>query len=562
MSLAVRLLLALGAVALFVSALVGFSAREVARREAERAFEQRIEAAIDGARDELVWEAGNLSELLSPLCKHDSIVDHTLLDLERAGGDVDRLPPGRGIALREIVPSQKKALRLDDLSLVTGDGQIIGASDTKRLGTRDASLAQLLREPAGHPRLVRRAGAARIQIHCARSSSGVTLGLVGARDVEPILRRVGAAYGVALSLDDSPSETGALVREIDIVEIPGLEVKAAISRQPLHEALAQIDSSIFLTGAIALLLSVAVAVFVARGLSKPIVELARQTREVVRGNPRPVEGKGGRELVQLAKSFNQTIDELSSMRRRLSRTERIAARREVARQVAHEIKNPLAPIRAAVETLRRLRARGSPEFDAYFDEATKTVLDEVHRIKNIVSEFTKFARMPPPRFERIDLGELARGVVSLHDVPADESGPRVELVEGDVPAIMGDRDQLIQVLTNLVQNGIEAAAAVRDDPEVVVLIARASDREVRIEVQDNGPGIDPSVRDRLFEPYISTKPEGTGLGLAIVQTVLHEHGAEIGFRDGDGGGTIFEVVLPIDGPPLLTKAPNITGESG
>jgi len=94
------------------------------------------------------------------------------------------------------------------------------------------------------------------------------------------------------------------------------------------------------------------------------------------------------------------------------------------------------------------------------------------------------------------------------------------------------------------------------------LIARASDREVRIEVQDNGPGIDPSVRDRLFEPYISTKPEGTGLGLAIVQTVLHEHGAEIGFRDGDGGGTIFEVVLPIDGPPLLTKAPNITGESG
>src|SRR5262245_41273573 len=233
MSLAVRLLLALGAVALFVSALVGFSAREVARREAERAFEQRIEAAIDGARDELVWEAGNLSDLLSPLCKHDSIVDHTLLDFERAGGDVDRLPPGRGIALREIVPSQKKALRLDDLSLVTGDGQIIGASDTKRLGTRDASLAQLLREPPGHPRLVRRAGAARMQIHCARSSSGVTLGLVGARDVEPILRRVGAAYGVALSLDDSPSESGALVREIDIVEIPGLEVKAAISRQPL-----------------------------------------------------------------------------------------------------------------------------------------------------------------------------------------------------------------------------------------------------------------------------------------------------------------------------------------
>jgi signal transduction histidine kinase len=564
MSLAVRLLLALGAVALFVSALVGFSAREVAQQEAERSFEQRIEAAIAGARDELVWEADSLSELLAPLCKHDSFVDHTLLDLERAGGDVDKLPEGRGISLREIVPAQRKALRLDELSVVSGDGHIIGSSDSKRLGTRDPSLGRLLREETGRARLVWRGGDARLQIHCSRASSGVTLGLVGARDVAPILKRVGTAYGVTLSLKGAtaPAEPGALERELVIAQIPGLEVKAAISRQPLHETLAHIDSSILLSGAIALLLSVAVAVLVARGLSRPIAELAQQTREVVRGNPHPVRGRGGRELTLLAKSFNQTINELSSMRRRLARTERIAARREVARQVAHEIKNPLAPIRAAVETLRRLRARGSPEFDAYFDEATKTVLDEVHRIKNIVSEFTKFARMPPPRFERIELGELAASVVGWRDAPPGESGPRVELVDEAEVAIMADHDQMVQMLTNLVDNGIEAASPVRDDPEVVVTISRVSEREVRIEVRDNGPGIDPSVRNRLFEPYVSTKAEGTGLGLAIVQTIVHEHGADISCRDSEEGGAVFEVVLPIDGPPLLDKAPNITGESG
>src|SRR6185369_3233751 len=105
---------------------------------------------------------------------------------------------------------------------------------------------------------------------------------------------------------------------------------------------------------------------------------------------------GGRELEELAAAFNQTIADLVQLRKRLATTERIAARREIGRRVAHEIKNPLAPIRAAVETLRRLRARDDPAFDDYFDEATRTVLSEVFRITNIVTEFTRFARLPAP----------------------------------------------------------------------------------------------------------------------------------------------------------------------
>src|SRR5207248_9015248 len=131
--------------------------------------------------------------------------------------------------------------------------------------------------------------------------------------------------------------------------------------------------------------------------AEPIVSLAEQARRVVIGDPVPIEGRGGRELEQLAQSFNRTIADLAALRKRLAATERIAARREIARQVAHEIKNPLAPIRAAVETLRRLRARSDPAFDDYFDEATRTVLDEVYRITKIVSEFTEFARLPAPQ---------------------------------------------------------------------------------------------------------------------------------------------------------------------
>src|SRR5690606_18072220 len=224
MSLAIRLLLALGAVAVLVTALVGIQARNVARREVEHGFEQRISAAVHGARSELVREARTLSELLEPMCKHDSFVDHTLVELEKAGGRVEELPAGRGLALRRMVPEQKKALRLDELILLSGSGEVVGASDDARLGTRARSPAEKIRQPAGRPTLSWRDGKARIVVHCARTSGEVTLGLVGAREVEPILARIGDAYGVVLSLEGAaapPTGAGSLVKMIQIEEIPG-----------------------------------------------------------------------------------------------------------------------------------------------------------------------------------------------------------------------------------------------------------------------------------------------------------------------------------------------------
>jgi len=259
-----------------------------------------------------------------------------------------------------------------------------------------------------------------------------------------------------------------------------------------------------------------------------------------------------------ARGRDGIVAELDAARQRLARTERIAARREVAKQVAHEIKNPLAPIQASIETLRRLRDRGSPEFDNYFDEATRTVLAEVRRISSIVREFSEYARLPAPRFAPVDLEAVLRSVASLHDAPHVTGGPRVTVDATPCSPIVGDTDQLTQVFTNLVKNGLEAAAP--GPARVDVALRPLGDGEVRVVVRDHGRGVEPSIRDRLFEPSLTTKHDGAGIGLTIVQTIVHEHGGEVRLLPDDGTGAAFEVLLPKDGPPLLARAPAVTKE--
>jgi nitrogen fixation/metabolism regulation signal transduction histidine kinase len=223
--------------------------------------------------------------------------------------------------------------------------------------------------------------------------------------------------------------------------------------------------------------------------------------------------------------------------------------------VAHEVKNPLAPIRAAVETLRRLRARDDPRFDEYFDEATRTVLDEVHRISNIVTEFTRFARLPHPRLQDIDVEEVARHVIQVHKAAAGEVH-LAHVTQRRAPAIRADRDQVIQVLTNLVQNALDA---VKDTESGAVSLTTDTDGHyVSFAVSDNGPGIAPEFAGRLFEPYATTKQSGTGLGLAIAQRIAYEHNGELSYvgRSASGRGAVFRLVLPVEGPPPASEAPS------
>jgi C4-dicarboxylate-specific signal transduction histidine kinase len=152
----------------------------------------------------------------------------------------------------------------------------------------------------------------------------------------------------------------------------------------------------------------------------------------------------------------------------------------------------------------------------------------------------------------MDLSRAVRDVAGLHSA----AGTRIDVEAGEIPEIVADRDQMVQVVTNLVQNAMDAVAAA-PSPKVVVALA-ASDGRVRLSVRDNGPGLAPAMRERLFEPYATTKPEGTGLGLAIAERIVLEHGGEITYRDAEGGGAEFVIDLPVAGPAFLPDAPPVS----
>jgi len=150
----------------------------------------------------------------------------------------------------------------------------------------------------------------------------------------------------------------------------------------------------------------------------------------------------------------------------------------------------------------------------------------------------------------MDLERAVRDLVSLHAA----AGTPIDVAARPIPAIVADRDQIVQVVTNLLGNATDAVAGDASGRVTIELGPSGSDR-VRLSVRDNGPGVAPSIRDRLFEPYASTKPEGTGLGLAIAQRIVIEHGGEISYADAPSGGAVFVVELPVAGPAFLPEAP-------
>ena len=552
MTLAQRLLVAIGLLTMATTAAFGFGVREAWRRTEEKHFQERFALVRAQLEKELLNQVADLDKVLAARCRHDPLVDSILVDLN--AGILDR---ERRLSLSLQVRELMKALALDELTLATGTGEVLGAGHAEGLvGTKNAELARKLGKPA-HGAALRERPPLALEAYCARSNRDAGLsgrklvGLVGARHVGAIFDRVAKSQGVELSLT-RPGMDAALVSTFRLEQLGGIDVYGSQPRVPLEQALRALDIQILASAGVTVALAMLLAWLFSRGLARPIVSLSRQVREVVHGEPKPVRGGGGRELEELAEAFNRTIGDLTAMRKRLAATERIAARREIARRVAHEIKNPLAPIRAAVETLRRLRARNDPAFDEYFDEATRTVLDEVARISNIVSEFTRFARLPPPNPAELDLVDVVRKVVALHA----SGGTPVEFRSRACPTINADKDQLVQVTTNLVQNAIDAVGG-KPEPRVIVEVGPSGDG-VELVVRDNGPGVVKEIRDRLFEPYATTKPHGTGLGLAIVERIVIEHGGEIRYADAPGGGAEFTVVLPSTGPGLLSEGPTST----
>jgi two-component system nitrogen regulation sensor histidine kinase NtrY len=232
----------------------------------------------------------------------------------------------------------------------------------------------------------------------------------------------------------------------------------------------------------------------------------------------------------------------------LIRAQKVAAWREVARRLAHEIKNPLTPIQLCAQRLQRQFAGAPDPVRTLVDECTATIVGEVDSLKSLVDEFSQFARMPAPRRVPTDLHDLLRGTLTLYEGLFQEV--RLEtLFAVSLPAVRLDPDQIRRVVINLVDNAVEAMG--QRGQIVLETHHTAGDSTVRLVVADNGPGIPADERDKLFMPYYSTKKRGSGLGLAIVRRIVAEHGGTIDVSDNQPNGTRFTMEIPVDGDPVI-----------
>ncbi len=432
----------------------------------------------------------------------------TALDVPRRDG-----PPGVLFALlrwsevqfvldaaREVLVVQA-GLPSAAVFLIGRDGTVQGHTDRRRYG--------LTLEP---PELALRLVAAD------------TFGRCASRDAEGRMWRVGYSPG-----------GGDRARAFVVgVAVPDAELFAA---SDAFERVLLV--AIFVTIVVLVVWSLAAS----RAITAPVEALVRATRRIAHGDlDVSVPARGGPELGELAAAFNQMAHDLEVGRRRLAHAERDQAWAEMARQVAHEVKNPLQPMRMAAQLLRRARADGDPRAEQVADRLARTVLEQTEALDRIASDFRAFAGVAPAQKSEVEVdawltelrdqtGRLFAGRPLELDLAPGAPGARVAI----------DQAAMARVFVNLVQNAIEAApAAVR-----VRIASRVDGDRVVVRVTDDGPGMPEDARARLFEPYFTTKSSGTGLGLAICRRLVEAHGGAIRLLATAPGETVFAIELPV-----------------
>jgi two-component system nitrogen regulation sensor histidine kinase NtrY len=310
-----------------------------------------------------------------------------------------------------------------------------------------------------------------------------------------------------------------------------------------------------------------------RSIGDVTQELAGLFDEAVKGHGRLAQGtieisRGGRERILNARITSEqaaasehgyvvTLDDITE----LVSAQRTSAWADVARRIAHEIKNPLTPIQLSVERIKRKYGKVIVEDRDIFDQCTDTIVRQVDDIKRMVDEFSSFARMPKPVMSLQKVGDTINEIVVLMRVGSPDIEITMDTPE-DAPPVRFDRRQVSQALTNIIKNATEGIAALPDDKrsDSRIEVRLTQDRDlVQIDVIDNGIGLPPENRHRLLEPYMTTREKGTGLGLAIVAKIFEDHGGGIELLDApavaDGGhGAMVRMSFPIDGAQTVAAA--------
>ncbi len=564
MRLSTRLTLAFLTVAFVpAGAVLMFTWSSVEERFVEE-FQDRLDGVAEGIRANLSEIGQEIQRKVRALSESDPI-ERILVDMVR--GNLNR---------RALVPEAGKWMQAWDLpllSLMDGAGTVLSSGHLPaRSGSRDEESLELATrqemQPAVREVQVLRGGKIEnilaVVVGGRKSFNREEVLLVGGKllddkfvtDLENLsgaeIQIVDVQDRVIVGGDVTGSDDrqswqardGVTYRRIVLppeAEQASAYLVAGISEGKLKAAQQRILIASVGAAAAGVFISLLLGLLISRKILGPVSALVNGARRLAKGDLEhrvPLTTSG--EIGELVESFNGMADDLVVYQRRLVRAERVAAWREIARRIAHEIKNPLSPIQMSIESLRKAYIAGHSAFDEIFEESTKAILEEVAALKKIVGEFSEFARLPKPTMVVQALNAVVESTVNLYR--SEQGGERLRYHPGDaLPPVAIDREQIGRVLANLLSN---AFWAIGQDGTVRIITARGGDR-LLLRVIDNGRGMSPEVLEKVFTPYFTTRQDGTGLGLAIVQRVVEDHGGAIEIESSDGNGTSVSIFLPI-----------------
>ncbi|HVP62266.1 MAG TPA: ATP-binding protein [Myxococcaceae bacterium] len=355
--------------------------------------------------------------------------------------------------------------------------------------------------------------------------------------------RLARLTGARVSLEGpglAPAAAGATEGRTVRRELPlgPAVLTLAVGSAAVDEARAALLRALVAAGALGLGLALAAGVLFARAITRPVEALTEGVRSVAGGAlDTRVPSAGSGEVRVLVDSFNRMTEDLGHATRALRAAEQAAAWEGVARSLAHELRNPLTPLRMSLETLLAAREAHDPRFEALFVESAPAMLEEVERLRRTIDAFARFARLPAARLEPLDLTPWTEQSLAIAG-----ARPNVSLCwePGPPLPVRADRDQLAQLLHNLLKNAEEAMPS---GGQVTVRTRADGDRAV-LEVEDTGPGIPADDRARVLEPGVTTKASGTGLGLALGARIAQGHGGTLEVDTGAGGGALLRLRIP------------------